>query len=446
MKNAAFWICIFIWCTITLIRVFFHQPWLDESNAWEIARNLQIGNFFESVKYEGHFFIWYILLMPFAKLDFGYPYSMLMLNWLFCFGAVVILWKYAPFNNFLKTLITFSFPFLACYPVIARCYSVGILLLFILTALYKNRLKYPIIYSLLIVITANTSFVAIFGAIIFGFYLLYDLCKSKDKKNFCICCVIAVICSVWVICQILNFDSSQLPYAKAVGLNLNTMLSTFVLLNPIVNAVLLTVFGIGFLICLNSNKRIFYYIIFVFAGILGVFKMTYSGDFWHYYFLYVYLISGCWIALENNKISDLCKKFLIGLLCFLSFLLIFDFRNEISVFNSNSKSVADYIKEHKNDCSIFINKVFLMSIPYLRDGKTDYDLRFLQNNTGTYDIELNFNSIKNTMDLSKNNYLYINSCAPIPDLESTGGFLKFTLDKNIKNIYCIYKIEFTDKN
>ena len=440
MKNITFWICILIWAFITLVRVIFHQPWFDESNAWEIARNMHFGNMFESVKYEGHFFVWYLLLMPFAKLNFGYPYSMTLLNWGFCFASILVLWQFAPFNNLTKALITFSFPFLACYPVVARCYSIGILPIFLLCVLYKNRLKYPIIYSLLVVFAMNTSIIAFLCSFLFGVFLLLDLFKQENKKDFKICLSIAGITFLTTLIQILNFSTDKLPVAKAFGFNLPTMLSTFVLLNPLINAILLVIFAVGFCVCLFKDKRMFAYVILVFVSILTLFKVTYSGDFWHYYFLYVSLISACWVAFDENKINENCKNALTCLLCFLSFLLIFDFRNEISVYHSNSKEVANYVKEHKNDCSIFLNQIFFMTLPYLRDGKTDYDIKIIDNSNGSYNIGLDFESIMYNLEPNKNNYIYINSCAEIPNLIKGEKVMKFELDKNIKNLYCIYKV------
>lgn len=451
MKNLTLWICILIWIFITLIRVCFHQPWFDESNAWEIARNLEFGNILDSVKYEGHFLIWYLLLMPFAKLNIGYPYSMLLINWVFCFASIVILWKYSPFNNFVKALITFSFPFLACYPVIARCYSIGILPIFLLCALYKNRLKYPVIYSLIIFFAMNTSIMAIFGASILGLYLIYDLYKNDDKKNFKICLTIAIMCILTTLVQVLNFDTAKLPLEKAFGLDLKTVLSTFVLLPQVINAILLIFFVIGFGIYLFKDKRAFGLAFVTFGALFGMFNFTYAGDFWHYYFLYVYLIVACWIALEQNYLTFNCKKILTILLGFLSLLLVFDFRNDISVYNSCSKDVANYIKSHKNDCSIFSNQIFFMTLPYLRDGKTDYDIKLVDTSNGTYNIGFDFDMIEMAMANSeqdkkekkekKENYLYVNSCAEIPNLKKGNKTMYFIKDKNIKNLYCIYKIE-----
>ena len=109
---------IIFWCFITLVRVFHHSPWYDESHAWQIAHDLNVFELFKFMKAEGHTVLWFLCLMPFAKTNFMYPYSMQLLNWLFCFIAILILWLKSPFNNWVKFLITFSFPFLGMYSVI----------------------------------------------------------------------------------------------------------------------------------------------------------------------------------------------------------------------------------------------------------------------------------------------------------------------------------------
>ncbi len=125
-QNWVMIISLLLWVTVTLIRVFNHSPWYDEAHAWTIAQELNLIEIIRLMRIEGHTFIWYLLLMPFAKTNFMYPYSMLLLNWLFCFIAILILWLKSPFNNWIKFLISFSFPFLALYPVVARCYAIGI--------------------------------------------------------------------------------------------------------------------------------------------------------------------------------------------------------------------------------------------------------------------------------------------------------------------------------
>ena len=436
-KNLPFAVCIFIWVAITLIRLALHQPWYDEAWAWELARNFQFGSILESLSYEGHFFVWYFLLLPFAKLNLFYPYSMQLLNWFFCFGAIYILWKYFPFNNFVKTFITFSFPFLTVYPILARCYSVGIFLLFVLTAMYKDRLKYPVIYSILIFICANTSLMALIGSILFGYFLIYDLFNAKQFKDLKICLCVALLSIVSFIIQTAKVSTDGIPIAKMNGLNLDNVLTTFPLFPSFINAFLFIFFILGFCFIFFKNKRVFGFLAIIYGFLLYFFKNWYLGDYWHNYFFFVYLICACWIFADNNLNINL-KKWLTILLCAISFLFIFDFRIETRFFNSKSKEVADYVKEHKNIHSIFMNSVFLMSMPYLHDDT--YDIVLIHSSNRNHDIIFDFDSITNVMEKNKENYLYVNTCAPVPNLQKENKILKFELKKNMKNIYCIYRI------
>ena len=137
-------ICLFLYAVVTLIRLFNHTPFFDEAHVWTIVEQLSFIDMFNYMKNEGHFFVWPALLYPFVKSHIvPYPYPMQIMNWLFCFLAMILLWWKAPFNNWIKALITFSFPFLGCYSIVARCYSIGILLIFALAAMFYNKNKYP---------------------------------------------------------------------------------------------------------------------------------------------------------------------------------------------------------------------------------------------------------------------------------------------------------------
>lgn len=440
MKNKAFWICITTWIIITFTRMLLHQPWLDEANAWEIAKNLHFGSILNSLKYEGHFLGWFLILMPFAKLNLWYPYSMLVINWLFCFGAIYTLWKYSPFNNWLKTFITFSFPFLAVYPVIARCYTIGIFLIFILIALFKDKIKHPIIYSILIFLCANTSLMSAVGVFALGLILIFELYKQKHFKDLTICISIFLLCLICLIIQVVRVDASYIPKGEIPVLSLNWVTNAFIF-GKFINSVLLIIFTVGFGFLLFKDKKSFWLISVTYILLFSFFQFVYVGNFWHYYFFYIYLICACWIYMQNQNISEKYIKYLNILLCALSLLFVFEFRIDISVYHSNSKILANYIKEHPNSKSIFLSKVFIATLPYLEKDNKKYDISMYNSESANYDITLNFDEIKNNLAENKENYLFINTCSPIPNLSKNGKIMNFTLDKNIKNIYCIYKVE-----
>ena len=440
MKNKAFWICITIWIIITFCRMLLHQPWIDEANAWIIAKNIQFGSILHSLKYEGHFLGWFLVLMPFAKLNLWYPYSMLLINWIFCFGAIFILWKYAPFNNWLKVFISFSFPFLAVYPVVARCYAVGIFLIFILVAMFREKIKHPVIYAVLIFLCANTSLVAAVGVFALGLILIFDLYKQKNIKDLTICVSIFLLCLICLIVQVIGVDNSHLPQGEIPTLSLNWVTGAFVF-GKIINSILLIIFIIGFGFLLFKDKKSFGFISITYILLFSFFQFIYAGNFWNHYFFYIYLICACWIYLQNQDISKKYINYLSVLLCIVSLLLVFEFRIDTSVFRSNSRIVAEHIKEHSNSKYIFLSKVFLAALPYLEKDNKKYNISMYNSESENYDITLDFDNIKNNLSENKENYLYINTCSPIPNLSKNGKTMKFILDKNIKNIYCIYKVK-----
>ncbi len=435
LKNKVFWICIIFWILITLIRLFNHQPWLDEANAWGIAKSFQFDNILDLLKYEGHFFVWYVLLIPFAKFDLWYPYSMLIINWLFCFAALCIMWIYAPFNNWMKAFITFSFPFLAYYSVVARCYSIGILLLFLLCAMYKDRLKHPVIYSIIIFFCANTSIIALFGAFAFGIILLFDLLKNKRYKDLALCLSIAGLSVITFIIQTIKVETTNIMPKMAEGIHLNQILNPF-LFPQTLNITLLIGFIVGFLYCFFKDKKALLFVFTTYLCMLYFFKFWYTGDFWHHYFFYIYLICACWIELSSENITDNVKKIITLLLCAVSFIYIFGKNYEPRVYNSHSKDIAEYMKSKQNAHLIIKHPFFLSAFPYIKNSK-DFDISIYQKINEPYTIK----DIKEKIKSNKTNYVFFYKDLKENIDNQNSNNLNFTLDKNIINIFYIYKIE-----
>ena len=102
---------------LALASIYFNwncPPQFDEAHSWNIARYLKPLQIFDITKTEGHPFLWYYLLMPMAKTDFMYPYSLYTLNLILFLAAFFIFYRFAPFPNYLKYLITLSAIFQFC--------------------------------------------------------------------------------------------------------------------------------------------------------------------------------------------------------------------------------------------------------------------------------------------------------------------------------------------
>ena len=89
----------FIYLLLCIVIAFLRIPFWDEARAWLIAQNCNLFQFLDMMKLECHLFIWYLVIAPFAKLNLFYPYSIYIINALFAFFAIFVLWKKAPFSG-----------------------------------------------------------------------------------------------------------------------------------------------------------------------------------------------------------------------------------------------------------------------------------------------------------------------------------------------------------
>ena len=73
------------------------------------------------------------------------------------------------------------------FSIVARCYSIGLIGIVLLLSLYKKQLEKPLLYSLLLVFTANTSFLNTVAIIPLGFIFIHNLCNKASiipKKQY----------------------------------------------------------------------------------------------------------------------------------------------------------------------------------------------------------------------------------------------------------------------
>ena len=405
-----------------------HIPTFDEANAWNIANNFNFSQILDLTKYEGHTFLWYTLIMPFAKTNFFYPYSIEILNWCFGLGAVILLWKYAPFNSWIKLFITFSSP-MRIYFTFARCYAIGILLIFSICALYPKRIKHPLWYSLLLIILANTSVMGAIFAFSFGIIFCFDLYSSvKNRcltiKDVALSVGICLLGAIILLAQLLGF---HVPYYVPVFIG-----SVFFAYYFQMSKLLFIFVHIMLMIFLGRSLKNGYKHI-VFCGIsyfllLTLFTLIYSGDVWHYSFLYVALMVTVWLYMAEHKIDYLSGKVYMvgfGLFCLLLAMAPSDFPE------GGYTCYKDYIIENVDT---FKNKkIFLVPMakemsaitPYLRE----YDLKFYDkygNDAKSLDAykdmwfndPINFGKIYELIGNDKEAYFFVSVLAERSNLNS----------------------------
>ena len=137
-----------------------HESYRDEAQAWLIARDTGPISIFKILSYEGHPFLWYYLLMPFAKL--GFPYETVKVISTILMVSVILMIGYrSPFSIPVKLCIILSGMCLYRYASFGRSYSLYAFLMIMICCLYKNRHKKPLRYLLLLSALIQTHILAI---------------------------------------------------------------------------------------------------------------------------------------------------------------------------------------------------------------------------------------------------------------------------------------------
>ncbi|MBQ9150444.1 hypothetical protein IJX73_05890 [bacterium] len=412
---------------ISLVKI----PFYDETQALIISR-LDLSQMFQISRIEGHPILWYLILKPFNSFEL-YPYPMMIINWIFASATIFVLWKFAPFNNLVKFLITFSYPFFQYYGVVSRPYTLAVLVIFLLATLYKNSFKKPLLYSFLLVLCANISVISAFVAFGFGIVFIYEIFKNKlNKKDLVLLFLILFFGALILISQLCGFETPKMQSTYA-HLEFIKELKTF-LFNPFDNffekninqnllriCVFVSFYYFSFLFFKKDKKALILFLIPT-ALMITMFLFIYVGDFWHYHFVLITFIAVMWVSLEkieDNKIVNILFVALI-LLNMTSFSISKDGTNKTQKGIFYSKALKILTQEKYKNAKLFCNDYYMYISPGLlyylkKEGIIIYDI---QKNDS-----MSFESIKNIRNASYHKDISLN--------------LKKNRDKNKENYYIV---------
>ena len=468
IKKYIFFAAILYFLFYTITELLIHPIFFDEANAWSIAAYMDFFDLFKLMKFEGHLFVWYTLLMPFAKNDLFYPYSMQMMNWIFAFGAILVMWRYAPFNSYAKAFITLSLPFLKIYPILARCYSIGIFLLFIIAVTYPKRLCHPIIYSILIVFLANTSVMALIGATALGILFLYDLYKSRVHANICnktlaLSLIILIVGGGAVLLQLFGFSEPYYTVNNELFSYKTHFLSFYFPKSydvfHVSFAILYSFLLISAVKFFKNDLKPFFFIFFTHSTLIYIFINIYAGECWHYCFIFLYFIMSIWMYMSEYKLTMKFQKVYIYLFTLFCFLLII-YPSDYARFIGNSVGLKNYFIEHIDNFSsakIFFFPTCSLAkeiLPYLEKYKLDfYDsygnpIRSFESYKIQYrDLDMDYAAIEGKLKNGEVAYILMSTNGKNRFLELLKNTTNYNnlLFVNIKSIFPYYIFSVTKK-
>lgn len=163
-----------IFMVLELIVISHHEMWRDEIQHFLIARNsLTISALFQGQLLDVHPAIWPLMMYALSHFT-NSLWSIQLLHWAIAGSIVYIFSRYSPFTKAQKVLFPFGYMIFFEYATISRNYSIGILFIFILCCIFKERYNGFLTTSIVLFLIANANILGLIIAAAVGFSLAME--------------------------------------------------------------------------------------------------------------------------------------------------------------------------------------------------------------------------------------------------------------------------------
>lgn len=295
---------------LNLLAVAYHEPWLDEAQAWLIARDASLTNLLALMNYEGTPALWHLILLPFAKAGLPYLWESLV-HISIATATVTVFMLRAPFRRCTKVLFVFSYYMAYEYSVVARSYSLGVLLMFLIAAVHEGRLRRPIRYALLVLLLSNANVFSVFVASALILRFAYEVLwtrRAADQRNLAYAGLLIMgLGMVLAMLQLMpaadNLHAS--PFPRFAPMDIPRAVRSAFFANSgdkktyeLVAAVIL---AIALLSILRRPGALFV-VLWSYLGLFYVFVFKYSAVQRHHGLLFMVLMFGFWMARYESDV------------------------------------------------------------------------------------------------------------------------------------------------
>lgn len=175
---------VIVFAAALIIVTIFHEPWFDEAQAWQIAKDTSYKDILFTIPhYEGHPQLWHLILSIPAKAGVSFEIGLKSVGFIFSILSVLILEFRSPFPRIVKLLIPFTYFFFYQYGVIVRPYCIMILAYFLLACTFQKRNEKPVVFVLSLALLCSTTS---FGIVVAGGIAvtwLFEIWKELGTKG-----------------------------------------------------------------------------------------------------------------------------------------------------------------------------------------------------------------------------------------------------------------------
>lgn len=391
-----------------------HELWRDEANVWLMARELSPLQLFREIKYQGHPCLWYLLVMPFAKLGLPFRSIGILSLSVMAVTAGLFLWK-APFYPLVKAVCVLSPIFTYFYADIARNYCLIALLLMLLAWCYPRRNEKSLLYGVLLGLLVQSDTIALAPAgMISLMWLFENVCACLKEKD--LGPVKRILSGIWIplgsfflwIAQF--YQVSDSPEFQVSSLGLRDFLQevrnySFWILERLTGQgeslcrIMLVLFFVLLLLVSVRIRNIAAFCVmvasFLFEVIFSV--IVYQLHFWHFIALCFVLIWTIWVLYaqredqkqdgqkQNERISGVALAGLqILLVLFAGFMMLqwnseeenSNLDNALQGLYSDGVHTAEFIGENISPDEIIVSTNVAIASPVLAYLPADYQFYF----------------------------------------------------------------------
>ena len=389
-KRTILYITIFIiYVIINTILMLHHEPWRDEVHSWLMAKELNLKQLFIESKFDGHPILWQCILMPFAKLNFPIITLNIIGLIITSIATAIFIFK-SKANIILKIFAVFSIPFTYVYSANARNYGLILLILMIISAIYEDRYKHSILYSILICLLIHTHSLAwgiVAGlTITFHFEEIYKYLKNKTNqvpiKDILIGLTLIIANTIIVIYELMGTGNTN--YDTQISSSNSNIISFIIML-----FIMLTLTLLYNIFILKGHYKEYEILFLGFAFSILIYTLYYPCITYQRYVLaFVYLLFYIVLIENTNKEKNKDEYQIIITTIYIALSILFAYKELYQTvyydyfYNySSAKEIGQYIDENIPKGTEILMEASIMEqsiIPYTDQSYSFYDITYNQ--------------------------------------------------------------------
>lgn len=356
---------LILFVTLAFIVGVRHEPWLDEAQAWLIARDTSLYSlFFKYLHAEGHPALWYLILKFVQFLGMPYKYLFILPIIFSSIGVYIFVFR-SKFPWYIKCLFPFTFFVFYQYTIVARSYCLIFPLIALLATIWKDRYDKIWIFTLILILLINCEiYTYLLAGSIYSYCLLetfIDFRKGiKKEKKVYISFIILFLSFLVTLLYVFPTSSTQFPAQLKSYLISDSFFTPFYI-NEIVKAIIsLLIIGYIILFIYQSDMKRFLVFILMMFPIIIFMNFIYAKP-WHYGIITEVMLFIFWIEGFENKKS--VKIFLIAFCIVQLSLCSLTSKDDYYEVFSPAEEVAEFLKEYDyNNLNVVCNNFRAVAI------------------------------------------------------------------------------------